>query len=111
VRHDGAVNESPDRRATTGLRAFTRFFLFSILTLVFVAVGAISVLRGAPWSVAAAYALLAAGAAYLAVRVFPKRQAIAVAPDAKPAKRSGNPAVRTRAKGRASGEEKGAGPE
>ena len=100
MRHDGAVGESPDRRVTTGWRAFTRFALFSAITVAFVAVGVISVVRGAPWSVAAAYALLAAGTTFLAVKLFPRRQAVAIERAKKPARRSGNPAVRARAKER-----------
>lgn len=111
MRHDGVVSESPDRRVTTGLRAFTRFFLFSFLTLVFVAIGAISVVRGAPWSVAAAYVLLASGSAYLAVKVFPKRQAIGVEPTDEPTRRSGNPAVRARSKDSGHSQTKGEGRE
>ena len=77
-----------------------RFMLFSGLTLVLVIVGVISVVRGAPWSVAAAYALLALGTAYLTKKVFPRRQVIAAETADKPARRSGNPAVRARARER-----------
>jgi len=106
VRHDGAVGESPSLRVVTGLGAFTRFFLFSALTLAFVGVGVVSMVRGAPWSVAVAYALLALGSAYLAKKVFPKRRVIATETADKPARRSGNPAVRARAKERGHGSAK-----
>jgi hypothetical protein len=98
VRHDGAVTDSPDRRVITGWRAFARSFWFGVVTLGAITVGVASLVRGAPWTVAAAYGVLAAGSAFLAVKMFPKRQVITPAPTTKPAKRSGNPAVRARAK-------------
>ena len=97
MRHDGAVSEPQEHRVATGLRAFTRFILFAGLGTVFVVVGVISVVRGAPWTVAAAYALLAGGCVYLATKVFPRRRAINHEPLSKPARRSGNPAVRASA--------------
>lgn len=109
MRHDGAVTDSPDRRVITGWRSFIRSFWFGAVTLGAFAVGVASLARGAPWTVAAAYGLLAAGSAFLAVKMFPKRQVINAAPTTKSAKRSGNPAVRARAKRSGDGEDKVAG--